>query len=249
MQFRRILPGAGSTDFYLTDPENGGLSIEQQKFAADLIMAYRRKYPDLKINAVWDFGMEEADPVRSEKYGVFADNRDNAVYNAKMLTISINHAKVRNMSCEADPEQISEIEAYYAGLSDLAEVYAARQRELLAQGIPWPKIEGIIREEMQIVPCAENMLSAGDQYFADVQAIRMLENTESLKRLLIHEIGHMLSEETDAVAHKKIRKLFGKCRDGFENIYEFCAECFMASELTDRIRLANEYRETLMSVM
>jgi len=249
MQFRRNLPGAGSTDFYLTDPENGGLSIEQQEFAADLIMAYRRKYPDLKINAVWDFGMEEADPVQSEKYGVFADNRDNAVYNAKMLTVSINHAKVRNMSCETDPEQISEIEAYYAGLSDLAKRYAARQKELIAQGIPWPKIEGIIREEMQIVPCAENMLSAGDLYFADVQAIRMLENTESLKRLLIHEIGHMLSEETGAVAHKKIRKLFGKCRDGFENIYEFCAECFMASELTDRIKLANEYRETLMSVM
>ena len=100
MQFRRTLPGAGSTDFYLTDPENGGLSIEQQEYAADLIIAYRRKYPDLKINAVWDFGMEEADPVQSEKYGVFADNRDNAVYNAKMLTVSINHAKVRNMSCE-----------------------------------------------------------------------------------------------------------------------------------------------------
>ena len=47
MQFRRTLPGAGSTDFYLTDPENGGLSIEQQEYAADLIIAYRRKYPDL----------------------------------------------------------------------------------------------------------------------------------------------------------------------------------------------------------
>ena len=67
MQFRRTLPGAGSTDFYLTDPKNGGLSIEQQEYAADLIMAYRRKYPDLKINAVWDFGMEEADPVRQTR--------------------------------------------------------------------------------------------------------------------------------------------------------------------------------------
>lgn len=249
MQFRRTLPGAGSTDFYLTDPENGGLSIEQQKFAADLIMDYRSRFPGLLINAVWDFGMEEADPVKSEKFGVFEDSRDNAVYNAKMLTISLNHAKVRNMSCEADHEQINEIEAYYAGQSDLAARYAQRQKELLALGIPWPKIEGIIREELQIAPCAENMLSAGDLYFADVQAIRMLENTESIQRLLIHEIGHMISEETGAVKHKKIRNLFGKCRDGFENIYEFCAECFMASELTDRIKLANEYRETLMSVM
>ena len=249
MQFRRTLPGAGSTDFYLTDPENGGLSIEQQKFAADLIMSYRERYPSLAVNAVWDFGMEEGDPREGEKYGVFADSRDHAVYNAKMLTISLNHARVRKMPCDADMEQISEIEEYYAAHADLAAVYAERQKELMAEGIPWPKIEGIIREEMQITPCAENMLSAGDHYFVDVQAIRMLENTESLKRLLIHEIGHMLSEESGAVNHKKIRKLFGKCRDGFENIYEFCAECFMASELTDKIRLANEYRETLLSVM
>ena len=162
MQFRRNLPGAGSTDFYLTDPENGGLSIEQQMYAADLIMAYRRMYPNLKINAVWDFGMEEADPVQSEKFGVFEDSRDNAVYNAKMLTISLNHAKVRKMPCDAYMKQISEIEEYYAGHADLAAVYAQRQKELMAQGIPWPKIEGIIREEIQITPCAENMLSAGD---------------------------------------------------------------------------------------
>ena len=77
----------------------------------------------------------------------------------------------------------------------------------------------------------------------------MLENTQSIERLLIHEIGHMLSEESGAVDHKKVRKLFAKCRDGFENIYEFCAECFMASELTDRIELANEYRRTLLSVL
>ena len=99
------------------------------------------------------------------------------------------------------------------------------------------------------MPCAENMLSAGDQYFADVQAVRMLENTESIQRLLIHEIGHMLSEESGAVSHKKVKKLFGRCRDGFENLYEFCAECFMASELTDKIRLAEEYKKILFAVM
>ena len=249
MQFRRNLPGAGSTDFYLTDPENGGLDREQQSYAADLIMDYRRRFRNLKVNAVWDFGMEEADPVRSEKFGVFEDSRDNAVYNAKMLTISLNHARVRKMPCTADWDQIRAIEDYYEKYTDLPALFAQRQGELLTRGIPWPQIEDIIRNEMGIVPCAENMLSAGDPFFADVQAIRMLENTESIQRLLIHEIGHMISEETGAVKHKKIRNLFGKCRDGFENIYEFCAECFMASELTDRIRLANEYREMLESVI
>ena len=85
--------------------------------------------------------------------------------------------------------------------------------------------------------------------FVDVQAIRMLENTESLERLTAHEIGHMLSEESGAVHDKRIRKLFGECRDGFENLYEFCAECFMASELTGGIDLADRYRSILETIL
>ena len=85
MQMRRTLPGKGSTDFYLTEPEKGGLSSEQQLYVADLVMDYRRRYPDLRINAVWDFCMEEGDSVQGDKYGVFEESRDNAVYNAQML--------------------------------------------------------------------------------------------------------------------------------------------------------------------
>ena len=44
---------------------------------------------------------------------------------------------------------------------------------------------------------------------------------------------------------KRIKKLFSACRDGFENLDEFCAECFMASEFTDAIPLANRYAEVL----
>lgn len=245
MQFRRRLPGRSSTDFYLTETGKGGLSAEQQNCLADLVMRYREKYPQLEVIAVWDFGMEEGDPVQGEKYGVFSDSRDNAVYNAQLLTISVNHAKVRNMPCAAAAEDIRAAEAYYEAHRDLPTYYSARQAALLSQGVPWPEIEERILRERKIVPCAENLLSAGDPYFADVQAIRMLENTESLERLIMHEIGHMLSEESGAVSDKRIRKLFSKCRDGFENLYEFCAECFMAAELTDQITLANEYRKAL----
>lgn len=241
MQFRRSLPGRGSTDFYFTDPDAGGMSREQQEYLADLVMSYRERYPALTVNAVWDFGMEEGDPVRGEKYGVFADSRDNAVYNSKMLTISVNHARLRRMPLAADPHQIREAEAYYEKYRDLSACFEKRQTELLAQGMPWPKIEPAVREEMGIVPCAENMLPVSDPYFTDVQVIRMLENTESIERILIHEIGHMLSEESGAVNMKKIKKLFTRCRDGFEDLYEFCAECFMAAELMPGIGLADEY--------
>ena len=228
MQFRRTLPGRSSTDFLFTEPESGGLSTDRQLFIADLVMEYRRKYPMLMINVVWDFGIEEGDPVKGEKYGVFEQCRDNAVYNAQMLTISLNHARVGKMPREADPEQIRGIEEYYESYADLQAVFAEKRRELLSKGVPWPQVEDLIRKEMGIVPC---------------------EDTESIQRIMIHEIGHMLSEESGAVHKKEIKKLFAKCRDGFENLYEFCAECFMASELTDRIGLANEYRRILLGVI
>ena len=249
MQFRRSLPGRGSTAFYFTDEDAGGMKREQQEYLADLVMSYRERYPALSVNAVWDFGMEEGDPVRGEKYGVFADSRDNAVYNAKMLTISVNHARLRRMPLEADPHEIRRAEAYHEKYRDLSARYEERQAELLAQGMPWPKIGPAFREEMGIVPCAENRLSVSDPYFTDVQVIRMLENTESLQRILIHEIGHMLSEESGAVSMKKIKKLFGRCRDGFEDLYEFCAECFMAAELMPGIGLSDEYAALLAEAM
>lgn len=249
MQFRRNLPGRGSTDFYFTDPVNGGLSDEQQIYLADLIMYYRNAYPQLLVNAVWDFGVEEGDPVKGDKYGVFAESRDNAVYNAQLLTISFNHARIRKMPCDQVPGDIRAAEEYHHKYLHLPQTAARMQRELLSAGVPWPQIEGRIRDELGIIPLAENGLSVLDPYFADVQTIRMLENSESIKRLVSHEIGHMLSEETNAVSHKKIRKLFGKCREGFENLYEFCAECFMASELTEKVSLSNEYVQILKSVI
>ena len=249
MQFRRSLPGRGRTDFYFTEEAAGGMNREQQEYLADLVMSYRERYPALSVNAVWDFGIEEGDPVRGEKYGVFADSRDNAVYNAKMLTISVNHARLRRMPLEADPHEIRRVEAYLEKYRGLPVRYEKRQAELLAQGVPWPKIGPAFREEMGIVPCAENRLSVSDPYFTDVQVIRMLENTESLQRILIHEIGHMLSEESGAVSMKKIKKLFGRCRDGFEDLYEFCAECFMAAELMPGIGLSDEYAALLAETM
>ena len=162
------------------------------------------------------------------------------------------------MRCEADRDEIAEIEQYYDGLRDLPERAALMQSQMLAGGVPWPQIDGKIREELGLKACAENLLPVTDPYFADVQAIRMLEDTQSIERILVHEIGHMLFEESGADGDKALRKLFTKCRDGFEDRYEFCAECFMASEMTAGavpggqpavIPLAQQVRQILNSYM
>ena len=109
MQFTKRIDSAGSTAFYFTECRDGGMSNAQQIYLADRIMSYRTRFASLAVNAVWDFGMEEGDPVRSDKYGEFELCRDNAVYNAQMLTISFNHARLRKMNCEADPGEIAQI--------------------------------------------------------------------------------------------------------------------------------------------
>lgn len=43
--------------------------------------------------------------------------------------------------------------------------------------------------------------------------------------------------------------LYEKYRDGFEDMQEFIAECFMASELTNKISLANKVKERINEVI
>ena len=157
MQFRRNLPGRGSTDFYFTEESAGGMTTAQQEYIADLVMAYREKYPDLAVNAVWDFGMEEGDPVRGEKYGVFADSRDNAVYNASMLTISFNHARLRRMPLEIPEDEFTLISSCLSKYRDLPETASRMQADLLTKGVPWPKIDGMILENLGINLTPEQM--------------------------------------------------------------------------------------------
>lgn len=88
-------------------------------------------------------------------------------------------------------------------------------------------------------PGPHNHLPLEDPLFADVWAIRKLEETMSIRRLTVHELGHAISHYYGILGLKAVKKLFAKCREGFEDLDEFCAECFMASEITDRIPLAN----------
>ncbi|MDO5455998.1 MAG: hypothetical protein Q4F25_03665 [Eubacteriales bacterium] len=244
MQFRRTPKAGGSpTDFYLTDERDGGMRDAQQQYAADLVMEYRRRFGSLRITAVWDFGREEADPFEGPKYGRFADSKVNAVYNAQMLTISLNHARLRLLPCEADPGEIRRVLAEYDRQRHCVEKAAQLETELLSGGLPWPQIGGRLKELLGIRSCRGNDMGIRDPYFADVQGIRMLEDTQSIERILVHEIGHMLFEESGAVRDKRLRKLFGTCRDGFEDLYEFCAECFMAGEMIRRSR-RGDVRET-----
>lgn len=258
------LPGRGNTYFYFSRMGKDGFSKEQQTYIRDLIAAYRKRFSRLEITAVWDFGMEEGTRYENEKYGVFADCRDLAVSNRDMASISYNQIRVSRMPMDIPAHQLREILEGYETVKDISAMAAQKRLELMSRGTPPAVILEAVNAEAsaylekrgiltkmpgdneypgRIAPGPHNHLPLEDPFFADVWAIRQLEESMSIRRLTVHEIGHAISDAYGVSRDKRMRKLISKCRDGFEDAEEFCAECFMASELTDAIPLANEAAE------
>lgn len=258
------LPGRGNTYFYFSQMGKDGFSGDQQSYIRDLIREYRIRFSKLEISAVWDFGMEEGTRYENEKYGVFADCRDLAVSNRDMASISFNQIRVSRMPMDIPGSELQEILQNYETVRWISQMAAQKRPELMSQGTPPAGIlEAVNREAAaflekrgiftrtlgdneypgRIAPGPHNGLALEDPLFADVWAIRQLEETMSIRRLTLHEIGHAVSDTYGVSRDKRIRRLLSGCRDGFEDREEFCAECFMASELTDRIPLANRVAE------
>lgn len=305
------LPGRGNTYFYFTRIGGAGFSDRQQSLIRELIRSYRLRYPELEINGVWDFGMEEGSPYEGEKYGDFASCRDHAVFNNATLSISFNHIRVSRMPVDLSAEELDRILRGHSLAGRISASTRQIRDSLMNRGTPPPQIreavlENVFRileeedvpvsffrqqpghlrqksgqdtgllnakeekpgsrdpvypiEEMEgqceekdritdwrsvIEPGPHNGLELEDPFFADVWAVRQLEESMNLRRLTVHELGHALADVYGIQKDKRIKKLFSACRDGFENLDEFCAECFMASEFTDAIPLANHYAEVL----
>ena len=75
--------------------------------------------------------------------------------------------------------------------------------------------------------------------------IRCMEECKSVRGLVAHEVGHAIAYSYHLEEDETIKALYEKFEDGFENIQEFVAECFMASELTGEIPLANKVKKRI----
>lgn len=109
------------------------------------------------------------------------------------------------------------------------------------QGEPYLEQE----EDISIMLEHEINSSQIDCDFMDVFLIRGLEESMFFKRIVIHEIGHAIAMCYEVAQDLEVKRLFAKYQKGFEDIDEFIAECFMVSELTARIPLANSVKERI----
>ena len=167
------LPGRSATYFYFADPAVGGMTAEQQQYLISLLKYLRERYPILEINAVWDFAREEGDPVRGDKYGEFALSKDNAVYNAQMLTISYNHVRALQMPCQTPAKEIKRILEEYHQVEALSQQAREMEQEMLQVGVPYPQILPLIKEKLAaetnnpdlLMPGRENFLPLTDPSF------------------------------------------------------------------------------------
>ena len=198
------LPGRGNTYFYFSQMGKDGFSKEQQAYIRDLIAAYRKRYSRLEITAVWDFGMEEGTRYENDKYGVFADCRDLAVSNRDMASISFNQVRVSRMPMDIPAQQLREILEGYEAVREISAMAAQKRLELMSRGTPPPAILEAVNAEAEaylerrgirtkslgnndfpgkIVPGPHNHLPLEDPCFADVWAIRQLEELRMQGRL------------------------------------------------------------------
>lgn len=78
-----------------------------------------------------------------------------------------------------------------------------------------------------------------DNVFANSWAVRSFEEVMCIKRVLIHEIAHLVANQYQLLSKDLLKCTFENYKEQFENIDEFFAECFMTSEFTKAVPIAN----------
>ena len=140
------LPGRGNTSFYFSQMGAEGFSADQQRYIISLIRSYRERFPRLEITGVWDFGMEEGTEHENSLRGVFAECRDNAVYNNATLSISYNHIRVSRMPQDILPEELARIEGEYEAVRQISVMAGEMWDRLRGEGLPPAQIRQCVEE-------------------------------------------------------------------------------------------------------
>lgn len=83
-----------------------------------------------------------------------------------------------------------------------------------------------------------------DKEIADLEKKKAAKD----KEIVAHEFGHAIAYSYHLEEDVIIKSLYEKYKHGFENMQEFIAECFMASELTNEVTLSNNVKNRINEI-
>lgn len=237
--------------FYFYD--NIGMNINQVLLIESVVKEYLEKYPLAVISRVSDYYSIDHKGKMSD-YNYFHDDRgikyeareDMAKYFYDDNVIGFNQIRMSEMKLD-DENVIKKVEEYRKEMESLL----AEKQKLLKKaknaGLSVESVKNILNDNAILSEASKHGIDLNqiDENFYDVTLIRMLEESNFVKRIALHEIGHAIAWGYDVKFDHEIQKMFKTVEAGFEDIDEFIAECFMASELTDVIPLANKVKERI----
>lgn len=244
--------------FEFIENDNIGLSKEQIGYIRKLIMQYVEKYPLVILKKVCDFF--SCDYMKSEldeytythnRFGKeYAKCKTLAKYNDNAKLIGFNHIRLSKMELDniqivkwinKDKKKFEKAKKSYEKIR--------RQAKFMGQTIPnFNEIWGQSFSSSELKFHEIKVKEPTEEYF-DVMLIRLMEEYGIIKRLVAHEFGHAIAYSYNLEEDEVIKSLYENFKDGFENIQEFIAECFMASELTNEVTLANKVRDRINEVV
>lgn len=233
--------------------KNIGMNRNQVNNIKNLIEKYLSEYSEVGLWKICDFYSRDYDNIEFVKYNYthdengekYEDRCELAQYDYEDQIIGFNHIRLANVEWD-NLWIIKRVEALQKEISKQKSKYESAMERGKKAGLDVDAILKIINKG-NVFKAQEHEIEFDDfkyEYF-DVALIRALEETVFLKRIVIHEVGHAIAHQYNIKDDIEICMLFENFKDGFEDIDEFIAECFMASELTNQIPLANRVRERI----
>lgn len=244
--------------FDFIENDSIGLSNKQIEYIKKLILYYIEKYPLVVLKKVcdyfsWDYAKNELDEY------TFTHNREGeeyikydalAQYDDDDKLIGFNHIRLSKMELD-DAQIVKRVKRHKKSFEELKKSYEKTFRKAKLMGLSVSKFTEIWSQSLSSSELKNHEIEEKEpteEYF-DVMLIRFMEEQDIIKRIVAHEFGHAIAYSYKLEDDEVIKSLYKKFENGFEDIQEFIAECFMASELTNEVMLANKVKERIEEVV
>lgn len=244
--------------FEFIENENVGLNKEQIEYIKELIIYYTKTYTQVTLKTVCDFYSWDYEKNELDEY-TYTHNRENeeykkyddlAIYDDDEKLIGFNHIRLSKMDLNSN-QIVNWVERDLKGFEKVKKEVEKIQCKAKIIGMPVPSFNDILRQSILASELQQHEIEKEEitEDYIDVLAIRFIEEYPIIRRIVAHEFGHVIAYSYHLEEDPVMNLLYEKYRDGFEDMQEFIAECFMASELTNKISLANKVKERINEVI